>query len=192
MSGFIYLVTNAVNAKRYVGKTKNTVNSRLKEHFSAARCGVGTVFCKAIRKYGEESFVVTVLEEASLECLKEREVHYIASLKPEYNMTGGGEGCQGISQEHKNKISKANTGKVRTPEDRARISAATKVGMKKMTEEARSKMKGAIPDEVKAKISAANTGRVLADTTRSKMSARMSLYWAEKRKLKSADRLVSP
>jgi group I intron endonuclease len=186
MAGVIYLVTNTKNSKRYVGKTKNSANSRLKEHFSSARCGVGTVFCKAIRKYGEESFVVTILEEAPLECLKEREAHYIASLKPEYNMTGGGEGCQEMSQEVKNKISKANTGKIRTPEERARISTATKAGMKKMSEESRAKMKTPISDETKARISLSNKGRELSNTTKLKMSARMSLYWAKKRLAKAS------
>lgn len=186
MSGFIYLVTNIKNSKRYVGKTKNTVYQRLKEHFSVSRRGnVKTVFCRAIRKYGEESFVVTILEQAPLECLAEREAHYIASLKPEYNMTGGGEGCKGTSQETKNKISKANSGKIRTEEERARISMATKAGMNKISEESRNKMKKPKSDETKAKISAANKGRVLTDTTKSKMGARMSLYWAEKRKAKA-------
>lgn len=97
MTAFIYLSTNTVNGNRYVGKTKNSIKSRLKGHFYDARHESQTVFAKAIRKYGESAFTIEVLEETSEDLLNEREIFFIAKLKPEYNMTKGGEGGVTIS-----------------------------------------------------------------------------------------------
>lgn len=92
MPAFIYMATNRQNGKRYIGKTKNPITTRFKGHFGGAKRGATTIFAAAIRKYGEDAFDISILEEASEEHLSAREVFYIAKLKPEYNMTAGGEG----------------------------------------------------------------------------------------------------
>lgn len=91
MKAFIYIITNAVNGKRYVGLTKRSVDLRFKEHQHSAALGQKTHLYNAIRKYGKDKFSVRVLEETTLELVASREKFFIADLNPEYNMTLGGE-----------------------------------------------------------------------------------------------------
>jgi hypothetical protein len=62
----------------------------MKEHKWAAEKGHKTHLYNAIRKYGPENFVISLLEETN--DTAERECYYISSLSPEYNMTKGGDG----------------------------------------------------------------------------------------------------
>jgi hypothetical protein len=55
---FIYIVTNKVNGKKYIGKTINSVETRWKQHVNTAKCGGGYLFHNAIRKHGQDSFKV--------------------------------------------------------------------------------------------------------------------------------------
>lgn len=90
---FIYLVTNTVNNKTYVGLTRKTLEHRFRYHCYTAGYGSQTILHKAIRKYGVESFTVTLLETVNDESLlDDAERRWIAELKPEYNMTSGGGG----------------------------------------------------------------------------------------------------
>jgi len=57
----LYLVTNTVNSKVYVGLTIGPLQSRLKQHFAAARKGRKSAFCHAIKKYGEDVFKIELL-----------------------------------------------------------------------------------------------------------------------------------
>ena len=70
------------NGKRYIGKSNN-IKRRLNEH----RLGksFAPVICKAIAKYGWDEFDKVVLEFCPVEELDEKEIDYIAKLKPEYN-----------------------------------------------------------------------------------------------------------
>ena len=104
----IYLITNIKNGNRYVGKTTKTCKSRMSRHITTARLGYTTRLAKTIRKYGSESFTIEMLEQVLDESmLNEREVFYIAKLKPEYNMTEGGDGGAQVTPEARAKISKA-------------------------------------------------------------------------------------
>lgn len=82
----IYCITNNINSKRYIGKTKFSAEKRFQKHVYSANSGSDTYFHKAIRKYGKENFTILVLEES------EAEEYWIAKLRPEYNMTKGGDG----------------------------------------------------------------------------------------------------
>lgn len=108
---YVYLITNKVNGKRYVGKADDIA----KRWLSHVRGSNGdTLVTRAIRKYGKEQFEVTMLgapyeqESASLEA----EVRWIAELRTNvvrhgvdagYNQTDGGEGSSGYrwSEEQK-------------------------------------------------------------------------------------------
>ena len=48
-----------------------------------------TYLYRAIRKYGKENFTIEILDE---EYSNEKEIYWISKLKPEYNMTKGGDG----------------------------------------------------------------------------------------------------
>ena len=88
----IYMLTCRVNGKGYIGQSIN-IKRRLNEH----RLGksYSPVICKAIAKYGWDAFDKTVLEFCPVEELGEKEIYYIAKLKPEYNLTKGGDGLRG-------------------------------------------------------------------------------------------------
>ncbi len=129
----VYLITNSVNDKKYVGITRCGVSRRFNEHLSAARNGSRKILHCAIRKYGAENFSYTILESEIAErdiCEKER--YYIAlhdtyyKNRHGYNMTIGGNGTIGyvFTKEVRAKISLANKGRVYTPERNERIRKA--------------------------------------------------------------------
>jgi len=93
----VYEAMNLINRKCYIGVTTKGVYHRQKQHLAAARYGKkGAKFYNAIRKYGENNFwfyILAVCEDFD-EALRE-EMEFIKALKPEYNMTIGGEGVVG-------------------------------------------------------------------------------------------------
>ncbi|NDH29991.1 MAG: hypothetical protein EBX72_05830, partial [Betaproteobacteria bacterium] len=50
------------------------------------------MFHKAIRKYGEDIFIIEELDRCDTDILGEKEIEWISKLKPEYNQTLGGDG----------------------------------------------------------------------------------------------------
>ena len=96
LQGFkLYLVTNAVNQKVYVGLTIGPLEHRLKQHFAAARSGRKSAFSNAIRKYGEQSFKIELLSTnaRTYNELQELEVLEIAkrdAIRNGYNTALGG------------------------------------------------------------------------------------------------------
>ena len=103
MIGYIYIITNNVNGRQYVGQTIQTIEQRFKKHIYNAKEGNTNMYIhKAIRKYGEEKFSINQLEmvecelrEDLMEQLNVLEKFYIKkynTLKPNgYNLTQGGE-----------------------------------------------------------------------------------------------------
>ena len=167
MSGFIYLITNAKNGKKYVGKTINSVEERFRGHVGCAKSNHQSILYSAMRKYGPENFNVSVLEVVESD-LDSREIFHIADQKAEYNMTKGGGGWIptthyrwindtitsrrlrdgldlpvgfdfGILDSTKAKISLANLGKALSPATVAKIVAKTRGG--KRSEETKEKQR---------------------------------------------------
>ena len=94
---FIYVITNDVNGKQYIGKTDKTILERFKEHIKDSRKiqVQNRPLYRAIKKYGIEHFHITQLEECSSENAPDREVYWIEKLqtyKNGYNATRGGDG----------------------------------------------------------------------------------------------------
>lgn len=85
----IYQIENVVNGDLYVGKTTKSIETRFKRHYYNHKDGTTHLY-KAMRKYGFENFVVSIIEETNN--LDEREMYWISKLSPRYNMTKGGEG----------------------------------------------------------------------------------------------------
>lgn len=83
----IYMITNYVNNKRYIGSSKN-IAQRLWTHRSNLRHNrhSNEHLQNAWNKYGEENFNFTVLEKCKIENQYEREQFYVDLLKPEYNI----------------------------------------------------------------------------------------------------------
>lgn len=91
----IYLVTNKINGKMYVGQTKYTASIRWSQHKNAALIQkINTPFYKAIRKYGAEAFEIKILDTASSrEELNKKEISTILNLRKTnilYNLTTDG------------------------------------------------------------------------------------------------------
>lgn len=95
MFGFIYIITNSVNSKVYIGQTIRTIEERFREH-CRTKCSQGELnmlIKRAIKKYGEENFTITELERCKESELDDKEIYYISlynSYYDGYNMTKGG------------------------------------------------------------------------------------------------------
>lgn len=93
MQKYIYVITNKLNNKQYVGQTSNP-EKRFREHLWVGESTVG----KDMSKFGIENFEMSVLE-GPIENYDEREIYWIAKLNTEapngYNITRGGKGFFG-------------------------------------------------------------------------------------------------
>lgn len=133
---FIYKITNKVNGKVYIGQTQKTIQERFANHIKKAKIHTNRYLYDAMNYYGYENFTVEKIEECPKEKLDEREIYWISFYNSNnknfgYNMTkGGGGGDTWTNNPHKKetseKISKANLNSKRTPEQKARMSAAQK------------------------------------------------------------------
>ena len=90
----IYKATNKINSKFYVGRTSyDKLYKRINTHIWYSRHVNSNIpFSNALRKYGAENFKWEILEECKKEDSGTREIFWIDKLKPEYNVTLGGDG----------------------------------------------------------------------------------------------------
>lgn len=111
----VYMATNISNGHRYVGYTSNGLSRRRTAHLGRARRREDGCekFCHAIRKYGEDAFTWAVLATfcTHAEALAE-EIRLIAALKPEYNLTAGGEGTPGLIAWNRKPVTCLEDGKI--------------------------------------------------------------------------------
>ena len=89
----IYIVTNKINGKIYVGQSTKS---------DPTYFGSGVSINRAIAKYGKENFKKEVIELCTADKLNEREIYWISyyrSTEPHigYNLTYGGDGGDTIS-----------------------------------------------------------------------------------------------
>lgn len=95
MKGYIYLIENKINEKKYVGKTYNSIEHRWKEHlrdFRKERNKKRPLY-EAMMKYGPENFIISELEYC--ENCEDREkywINYYNTYHNGYNATLGGDG----------------------------------------------------------------------------------------------------
>lgn len=130
--GFIYITTNIINGKRYIGQRRfiNNWESYL---------GSGQIIKKAIKKYGKENFFRDIIEIAySKEELNKLEEQWIESYNATkrndfYNIAHGGNSgskFEGKSEYEmlkiKQKISKSNKNKIVSIETRQKMSKIAK------------------------------------------------------------------
>jgi group I intron endonuclease len=134
MRGIIYKARNKITRKLYVGQTTLTLEKRIQGHVGRVMRGSTSYFHNSLRKYGLQSFVFSVLDEASSQkVLDEKECYWIKhfrTLAPRgYNLRSGGEHVW-FSPEGLKKVGeaarRANTGRVPTKEQREKQSKAMK------------------------------------------------------------------
>lgn len=93
MYGYIYMTTNLINGRRYIGKHRSSI-------FNPKYKGSGNIIKQALGKYGTKNFKVELIEECSTkEDLSEREKYWISyydavNSQEFYNLGKGGEGWQ--------------------------------------------------------------------------------------------------
>jgi group I intron endonuclease len=88
----IYLVTNKINGKQYVGQTIRPLSERWRDH---CRLDRDNYFHRAIHKYGKENFDIEVIDTAENEDeLDRKEIDWIQKLNTMipngYNLKSGG------------------------------------------------------------------------------------------------------
>jgi group I intron endonuclease len=136
---FLYVITNGVNGKQYVG-IANDPKRRKVEHFS----GHGSKLVQqAIRKYGRENLDFQVWYEGPDDWIRKMEYYAVVvlgTLAPRgYNLTLGGEGTVGVkpSSETRCKMSLAHLGERNSMWGRRQSDAARQLIRQKAIERAR-------------------------------------------------------
>lgn len=151
MEAGVYLISNNVNGKCYVGSTVH-LDQRRREHFSrlANNKHINAHLQNAYNKYGREAFDFEILETIDIDDnikdkLLKREQFWVDNLKPEYNvlLVAGSnlgyhhteetkkkisESTTGVkkSEEHAKHIREGQSGRVLTEEHKAKLSEAAK------------------------------------------------------------------
>lgn len=97
MYGIIYVITNKINGKQYVGQTRQAVERRWLWHVrDARRLNRNSAIGAAIRVYGQDNFKITAIDTAMCQVeLDDKEMVAIARLDTTnygYNLTHGGRG----------------------------------------------------------------------------------------------------
>lgn len=95
MFGIIYIITNSINNKVYIGQTIQTLNARWQAHCrrGCSEEEQNMQIKRAIRKYGKNNFCIKELEKCCITEIDEREIYYISlynSYNEGYNSTKGG------------------------------------------------------------------------------------------------------
>ncbi len=95
-NGVIYVITNCINGKQYVGLTTTSIEERWERHLDQVSRKEASLIHKAIAEFGEENFTLEVIAQASnIEELRTKEREWIKKLNtltPQgYNVTLGGE-----------------------------------------------------------------------------------------------------
>jgi group I intron endonuclease len=200
MYGIIFKTTCTINGKIYVGQTTRI----LSENY----LGSGIVLQKAIKKYGKEKFIRTILSIAkSLDELNQLEQFWIKKLRSQnqeigYNVANGGNSVGKHANSTKLKISQAALNRCNEEEYRKELSKRIKLEWndnrkKELSEDMKYRYKSknykkfrnsrigkSHSKEAKHKISLSSKNRICSNTTRQKLSE--SVSWT-KNKLKVYD-----
>ena len=140
MIGYIYLTTNIINGRKYIGK-------RQKSNFDKSYKGSGKLLKLAFDKYGKDNFETIILERCnSVKELCDAEIKWISKYRTLgidlYNIASGGEGGNNVlwdqlPLERRKEINRKNSnshkgnknpfyGKHHSPETIARFSETRK------------------------------------------------------------------
>jgi len=120
VKSYVYLITNNVNGKRYVGSTKFPIEERWAGHcYDAQRQGSTMQLHCAIRKHGIEQFKIELLEECETrEIAYDRETVLIGELGTHVSLGVG----YNVLRNGRFGATRGMTGKKHTDETRRRMS----------------------------------------------------------------------
>jgi group I intron endonuclease len=139
MRGYIYVVTNTTNNKKYIGQTTKDLHLRQRQHILTSKRNAISPFHKALLFYGDKYFIWEILETIEsdnkknlISVLNEREIENIKIYDTfygyGYNCDIGGSGHVGYKHtpETKEKMSNAAKGKIFSDERKSRMSESAK------------------------------------------------------------------
>jgi len=193
MAGTIYLVTNNLNGKQYVGQTIVAGN----------KVGHGTLMTRAYRKHGKENFdympICTGLNNKAILNFAERFwITVMNSRIPNgYNIEFGGSRKGDIAPETIAKMKVAQLGWKRSPEAIEKVSEALRNRSPELKKQIGDKLRGkkrpahigeaikkahtgkVVSAETKAKLSAFNKGKIVSNETKQKLSEAAKRQWAK-------------
>lgn len=123
-TGVIYLVTNKINGKVYVGQTEN-FKQRFSMHNSNAKTGNdNSYFHRSINKYGKDNFQWNIIGEYPEQDLDIQEIYWIKYYQAYkysteydgskgYNLNIGGGSSRGMKHSEESKLRMSIIGKIR-------------------------------------------------------------------------------
>ena len=168
IEGRVYLVTNKLSGKQYVGQT-------ITKH---SRMGHGHALADAYKKYGHKSFTYETLcggidKHPTLDFMEQFWINVMGSLAPNgYNLESGGRRYKTVSH-------KPQLGKPHTKETKAKMSEGQQRYLAGI--EVHFNTGRVVSEETKAKMSASRTGRKQSDEER-KMRSEAITKWHQSRK----------
>lgn len=165
-TGEIYLITNSINNKIYVGQTKIGYLKRFKGHISSSKKGVQTHLYRAFEKYGVDNFSIKPIHflsstdfkilDRKLDFWEKYYIKFFDSRNNGYNLLLGGKGASGCkwseaskrkrtellkkifeNDEYKKKATKGIISLNKSEEGRAKMSKFQKERFKKKEERLR-------------------------------------------------------
>lgn len=157
--GYIYVIENQVNNKKYVGQTIDPVE-RWRKHKTDDIHNNNLVIGKAFLKYGIENFTFSIMEECEDSKMSEREMYWINKLNTfikspnsnGYNMTRGGEAMFGDSNPFYGRTHSDTTKQLLSAYAKTRIGNKNPFYGRKHSEEFRNRRRGSLffgPNTVK-------------------------------------------
>lgn len=186
MSGCIYLVRNMNNGKTYIGQTRfKSPIRRWNAHIISSKKGSTFAIHSAIRKYGENSFIVESLCSIPYNALNNMEAYYAEQYESYtwdtpggYNMIwcGGSKVARSgitMNETTRNAILASRIGSKHTNESKLKISASLKGRTMSPESIAKSALKRTgrkLSDETRTKMSVKAKGRVISEEQRRKIS----------------------
>ena len=110
----VYLLTNKINSKIYIGATERTLEERLLDHKDKAKRIANTLLYRAINKYGIENFeILTLYENENRDFIFNIAEPFFIKLYCSndinfgYNLTPGGDGIREFTPEIRLKLSES-------------------------------------------------------------------------------------
>ena len=163
----IYVITNKINGKRYIGSSAY-VEGRWSAHHWHLRNGVhhNAHLQSAWNKYGEEAFVFSIIKECPIDQLVDQEQGYLMS-QPEYNIAEFADASQRgakHTEEWKRNQSERAKKYVMSTEERQRVSQRMKGNTNNKNRDYNHS------NETKRKISESLRGKLHSEETKLKMS----------------------
>lgn len=166
----IYMIENSITGKRYIGQSVH-IRRRLSIHKSGNSSGCSYLY-SAMKRYGADNFIFSILEVADPTCLNELESGWIKKLDTlyphGYNLTTGGDSNFHITNYTREKMSES-------AKNRPPMSGATKTKLISL-------LKGRThKPSTKELMSKAQRGKPESAETKLKREYRDRVKWGSKR-----------